>query len=122
MVIFDTNTILRYILQDVQDMADIAEQQLSETGCYVPAEVVAELVYVLNKVYKIDRQIVAKTLDDFFEMRNVSVNSHNVVNIALDVFADTKLDFVDCMLVGYAKIESYEIFTFDKALKKCLNS
>jgi len=121
MVIFDTNTILRYILQDVQDLADIAEKWLSEVVCYVPTEVVAELVYVLNKVYKIDRQIVAKTLGDFFEMHNVRVNCHNVVNIALDVFADTKLDFVDCMLVGYAKMENYEIFTFDKALKKCLN-
>ncbi|MCL2328748.1 MAG: PIN domain-containing protein [Bacteroidetes bacterium] len=121
MVIFDTNTILRYILQDVQDMANMAEKRLSEVVCTVPTEVVAELVYVLNKVYKIDRQIIAKTLGDFFKMHNVSVNSHAVVSIALDVFADTKLDFVDCMLVGYAKAENYEIFTFDKALQKSLN-
>jgi len=113
MVIIDTNAIIRYILQDNQDMADLVEKQLMEVLCLIPTEVVAEVVYVLNKVYSIDRQVVAATLKDFFCMKNISIINRNVVNFALDVYSCSKLDFVDCLLVGYAKIEKYEVFTFD---------
>jgi predicted nucleic-acid-binding protein len=47
MVVFDTNAILRYILQDNQVMADEVEQQLLDDVCFIPVEVVAEIVYVL---------------------------------------------------------------------------
>ncbi|MDR2969222.1 MAG: hypothetical protein LBV32_06410 [Tannerellaceae bacterium] len=35
MVLFDTNAVLRYILQDNADMADKVEAQLQENTCYV---------------------------------------------------------------------------------------
>ena len=53
MVLFDTNVILRYILQDNPEMAENVEQQLSNSICLIPVEVVAEVVCVLSKVYKI---------------------------------------------------------------------
>lgn len=32
------------------------------------------------------------------------------------------LDFVDCLLIGYNKINGIEIFSFDKKLNKTLNN
>jgi predicted nucleic-acid-binding protein len=55
MVLFDTNTVIRYILQDDHDMADLVERQIAKDLCFIPTEVVAELIYVLNKVYNVDR-------------------------------------------------------------------
>ena len=120
MVLFDTNAILRYILQDNLEMADKVERQLHEGLCYVPVEVVAELVYVLTKVYGVDRETVSRTLTDFAAMTNIRMGKSDVVSHALGVFASSALDFVDCLMVGYARERNYSIFTFDKELNKRL--
>lgn len=52
MIVFDTNAILRYILQDNIEMADIVEAQIMKHSCFLSTEVIAEMVYVLSKVYK----------------------------------------------------------------------
>ena len=44
----------------------------------------------------------------------------NVVKESLNLFKETSLDFVDCILIAYNKIESIEIFSFDKKLNKKL--
>jgi len=103
-------------------MADSVEQQLSNNICYVPVEVVAEVVYVLTKGYNVPRNIVEKTVLDFAEMKNVRVDQNDVVRHAMGVFSTTTLDFVDCLLVGYAKIKQYSIFTFDRKLNRYLNT
>jgi len=45
-----------------------------------------------------------------------------MLNEALHVFAERKLDFVDTLLYAYHKIENHEIFTFDKKLNNLLKS
>ena len=120
MVILDTNSILRFVLKDNLEMSDIVKKTINEQPCFIPIEIVAELVYVLTKVYKIDRVLVANTLKDFFELSNVNLLKYEVVNFALNLFANTKLDFVDSLLIAYSKIENYEVLTFDKEVKKYL--
>jgi predicted nucleic-acid-binding protein len=44
----------------------------------------------------------------------------NIVRFACNLYAATKLDFVDCLLDGYAKIKGNPVFTFDGGLKKQL--
>ncbi len=51
---------------------------------------------------------------------NIRLAQSRVVTHALDVFAASTLDFVDCLLVGYAKEKQYSVFTFDKKLQKYL--
>ena len=121
MLLLDTNAILRYILQDNQEMADRVELQLSNNICYVPVEVVAEIVYVLLKVYHIDRKTITQTIMAISETDNIMIAQNNVVRYAIGVFASSMLDFVDCLLIGYAKEKQYSVFTFDKKLQKYLN-
>jgi len=102
-------------------MADDVEQQLSNNVCYIPIEVVAELVYVLSKVYNVGREVIAQTILDISDIDNIMVAQSNVVRCALGVFTSSTLDFVDCLLVGYAKEEQYTVFTFDKQLQKYLH-
>jgi len=120
MVLFDANAILRYILQDDTEMVNSVEQQLSTSFCYIPVEVLAEVVYVLSKVYNTDRNIISQIVIDITNTDKIIVAQHNVVLHALRVYATTTLDFVDCLLTGYAKENKYTIFTFDKKLKKYL--
>jgi len=120
MVIFDTNVILRYILQDNQAMAEHVEEQLIRNVCFIPVEVIAEIVYVLSKVYGVERKVITQVLTDITDTDNITVAQANVVRHALRVYASTVLDFVDCLLIGYAKEEQYSVFTFDKKLQKYL--
>ena len=121
MVIFDTNAILRYILRDNLVMVTEVKKQLLNEDCFIPVEVVAEIVYVLSKVYSVERDVIAKTVTNIANVSNITVAKENVVLHALQIYASTTLDFVDCLLIGYAKKDGYTIFTFDKKLMKFLN-
>ena len=68
MVILDTNMILRYLLNDNQEMADRAEQYINSGEASVTIEVIAEVVYVLRGVYSMERDVIADTVKGFLEL------------------------------------------------------
>ena len=118
MVIFDTNMILRYLLNDEQDMAEKAEQYLNTGDVFVSIEVIAEVVYVLKGLYAMARDIIVDTVKGFLDL--VSCQEMDVLQVALDTYGDRNLDFVDCVLYGYHAVKGAEIATFDKKLLKLL--
>ena len=112
---------LRFILRDNLAMAAEVKSQLLTENCLIPVEVVAEMVYVLTKVYSVERDVIANTLTNIANVRNITVAQKDVVLYALQVYAATTLDFVDCLLIGYSKKDGYTIFTFDKKLRSFLD-
>lgn len=52
MIYADTNICLRLILNDNQEMADFAENLFTKNDVFILHEVICEVVYVLDKVYK----------------------------------------------------------------------
>jgi predicted nucleic-acid-binding protein len=122
MVLFDTNAILRYLLQDNEEMAKAVKQALAAGECCITMEVMAEMVYVLSKVYKIERRLILNAIEGLIETGEISLAEPEVVLHAGKTYASTNLDFIDCLLAGYAKIKGHKIFTFDKDLKKRLAS
>ena len=54
MVMLDANVILRYLLNDNEKMALEAEKAIKTQTALVTIEVIAEVVYVLKRVYSID--------------------------------------------------------------------
>jgi predicted nucleic-acid-binding protein len=88
--------------------------------CLVPFEVLAEAVYVLVKSYGIERSEVRLNLLDFLQNENVETPCLEVAETALHYFGETKLDFVDCLMIGYFIACGHQIFTFDKKLQKIL--
>ena len=122
MQIVDTNIVLRYILSDNEELSAQAEKIIDNNHIYIPIEVLCEVVYVLDKVYNASRGDVAVQLTDFIDDSNVSVPHREAVLLGLRNYGLGKLDFVDCVLVGYAKAEDAEIHTFDKALRKLIDS
>lgn len=122
MLVLDTNVLLRYLLDDNEMMADIAEELLNSNEILIPFEVVAEIVYVLGNVYKMGRKQIAEVIKGL--LMNYDVRSPNdaLLSVALDCFILNNLDFVDCLMVGYQNASEYEVFTFDNKLKKILQS
>ncbi len=62
MRIVDTNIIVRYVLRDHEEMYAKAKTLLEEQEIFIPLEVVAEVVYVLEKVYRTERTDIRETL------------------------------------------------------------
>ena len=117
--LLDANVLLRYILNDNEEMSRIASELIDGTVYTVP-EVLAEVAYVLAKVYKANRADIATFLSAI--VNDVDVEPAHVVEKAIEVYRDNNLDFVDCMLVAYNKVEGTKVFTFDKKMNKLLDS
>ena len=113
-VLIDTNVILRYLLEDNEEMALIAEH-LIDGGAWSTPEVLAEVTYVLESVYNLPREDIHAALciiDGHVELRPSGITTN-----AIREYGETKLDFVDCMHVAYAAA-SERTFTFDKEINR----
>ncbi len=80
----------------------------------------AEVVYVLNKTYKVPKDELGKILKDFISSGNVEVESKDVVISALEIFETKNIDFVDSLLCSYSKLMSWKVVSFDKKLNQCM--
>jgi len=121
MVVLDTNAILRFLMQDDEEKAVCVRSTLERETCLFPIEVLAEAVYVLAKYYNIERVLIQQKLLAILRNKNVEMPHRTVVETALLHFGKTTFDFVDCLMIGYAHVEGYQILTFDQKLAKYLS-
>ncbi len=115
--ILDANAVLRFLLQDIDEQFHQVKTVIRTKKCYVTLEVLAEVCYVLEGVYQVSRDDVAR---NFRKLNNdVSILNADVLLRALEIYDTTpKLDFVDCLLYGYNRERNIEIITFDRKLKR----
>lgn len=113
----DTNVVLRYLLRDNEAQAQIAKD-LIEGGAFLIPEVLMETSHVLRTFYEVDRQNIATQL--LIVLDWVTMERKAVMIRAVEIFAETNLDFVDCILAAYHELENAAVFTFDKKLNKQL--
>lgn len=120
MIILDTNMILRILVDDNPEQAEQAENIINNNRVLILPEVASEVIYVMSKVYKIERAVIASSLLNMLTLDNVDTSCGNVLNRGLQLYRDTSLDFVDCLLAAYHSEENYDICTFDKKLQKLI--
>ncbi len=118
MLRIDANIILRFLLADNEKMFEVSKKILYQ-NVYLANEVLAEVVYVLEKFYKFKREVIFDRLYRLLNEKNIFNFDKQFVLKALEIYKDTKLDFVDCLLCAYGEID--EIATFDKKLQKCID-
>ncbi len=106
----DANVILRRVLRDNEEMAVQADRVFSEGAWTFPA-VIAEVVYVLARVYKVNRQEISATLLTVLD--EIDAEHPLITARAVRLFGSTRLDFVDCLLVAYHEIEKADVVSFD---------
>ena len=119
-IILDTNAVLRFITCDDTDRWQKVSDLLDTSDCIVPIEVIAEAVYNLDSSYGHTRKLISDEIKDFIAIKENLVTEENVVRYGCNIFASTNLDFVDCLLVGYANIRGNTVFSFDNPLNKKL--
>ena len=117
LTLIDANVILRYLLDDNEEMAERSKSVI-EAGAQSTPDVLAEVVYVLKGVYKIPRKAVSETLQVFVE--EIYVEESAEVHLALELYGSTNLDFVDCLLIARHRITGVPVFSFDQKLNRRL--
>ena len=122
MKIVDANVVLRYLLADVPTLFTRSEQILENEVVYLPFEVLAEVVYVLDRVYAVSRAEISASLADLLKYPNVSTHDAKVALRALETYSASSLDIVDSLLCGYGSVQGAEVLSFDKQLNKRLRT
>lgn len=121
MVMADANTMIRCIIgDDEQKIAELQEIRKSQKILY-SLEVIAEVVYVLTKVYGISREECSEAVQRFLKAYNIVPKEEDVTIKALQLFGSNKLDFVDNILLAYHQLKGLTIYTYDKKLMNAIN-
>ena len=120
-VAIDANVILRYLLRDNEEHYSIANKFFEAVFAgkkiaYIFQYVLAEVIYVLAKLYRIEKAQIAGVLEEFLSNANLKIQDKEVTMVAIRLFKATSLDFVDCLLCAYSK--KMEVFSFDRKLNK----
>lgn len=115
--IIDTNYAIRYIMQDDIGIARSVKEFIDRGARIIPESLV-EVTYALNKGYKVPRKEVCYALMDLLE--DIDIIDKLIYVEALRIYRDTKLDYVDCILVSRHKLLNDEIYTMDKELEKTI--
>lgn len=120
MVIVDANIVLRYVLDDHAELSPKAADIIEHQTVTLPIEAACEVVYVLQKVYKVERECIQHYLSELVTEYLVCFEKPDVFLKALECYATTTLDFVDTLLWAYHVIEHCEVVSFDEKLCKLL--
>lgn len=113
----DANAFLRYLLNDIPAQAEAARDVIDSGAAILTNEVLAEIVYVLDKVYGLTRQKIADALEGV--VKEVQCEDRELVLGALSAYrVNRKLDIVDSILAARHRLRQIEVLTFDKDLLK----
>lgn len=121
MKIIDANIVLRYLLRDNIELHKKAVVIIESNRLFLPNEIAAEIVYVLESVYGIPKKEIKEVLTLLFTKENFEFIDKDVILFALRYYAEYNLDYADALLVSYSKIHKAEVLTFDKRLLKIID-
>jgi predicted nucleic-acid-binding protein len=114
MIGIDTNILVRYVTGDHPEQSRRAREVVDTQPIFVCLTVVLETEWVLRSVYGFAASEVARALRAFAGLPSVSVESPDVLSVALGR-AEAGMDFADALHLG--KAEVCEAFlTFDGKL------
>jgi predicted nucleic-acid-binding protein len=118
-IALDTNVLVRFLVQDDAEQAQIAGivmDQLSdaEPG-FVSREVLVELVWVLERAYGHDRSDIAAALDGLLSATELVLEEADDVGPALELYRTAGFGFADLMIAAASRrAGASELVTFDR--------
>lgn len=112
----DTNVLLRYVLHDIPQQSKMIDTMLAQGAVYaVEDSALFEMMYVLEKVYLLDRYAVAENV--YAIIRSNSFRSQAAFfEMMLPLYIkEHALSVIDCALLVYARFHTITpLKTFDK--------
>ena len=116
----DTNILVRHLTGDPPAQARRASVFLAEAQELLLTDVVAaEVVYVLESFYEVERPRVAEVLRAILGFRSIVVLDAQLLLRALEIYEVDRLDFADAYLAASAETSGVRaVASFDRALDR----
>lgn len=123
MIAFDTNHLVRHIVQDdvehCRAVALLIQQEAAENRTVRIFDIVLlETSWVLESVYQFDREAWAQVLGELLQDSAFSFDDPGRLRRCLQQFVSGKADFADYLILHTAESETLQLKTFDKTLLK----
>lgn len=123
-VLLDTNILVRFLTRDHEEYyiksVEIFNQiEAGKMDAMLLDFILAEIVYVLRRVYKVEKEKISWLLKKILMYEHIYMNNQLIAFEALDIYANKNIDFADAMLCAKKNLEGYEVISFDKDIKKC---
>lgn len=120
MVMADANTMIRCIMgDDEQKIKELQEIRATQKIIY-SMEVIAEVVYVLTKVYDVSHVDASDAIQRFLKAKNIVCSNSEIAIKSLQLFAGNHLDFVDNVLLAYHQLRGITIYSYDRKLMNAI--
>jgi len=119
MIGLDTNILARYFAQDDEAQSRAAttviENLTEHSPGFVSTTALAELAWVLERRYGVDKPALVRIYDTLCKSREIAVENAPLVQQALRLFAHNNASFADCLIerAGNAAGCEYTL-TFDR--------
>jgi predicted nucleic-acid-binding protein len=122
-IAFDTNYLVRHIVQDDEEqcgiVASILERETQEDrSIRIFDLVLLETSWVLQAVYGLDREAWTEVLGELLEDSAFSFDDPTRLRSVIKIYRKGNADFADYLILGTARSEALELKTFDKKLLK----
>ena len=123
MIAFDTNALVRLLVEDDEDQAKIVQDIIirfeeESDQILILSEVLIETVWVLESVYQCNREEISGFLEALIRTSTFTFIEAVPIRIAVSQYKSSG-DFADLVIVNRAKhLQAKKIFSFDKTLQK----
>jgi predicted nucleic-acid-binding protein len=117
--LIDTNVILRFLIGDDPAKAARATALLERVehgaeSVVLPDEVLTETVWTLQSFYKVPRAETAQKLSALLNFAGVRTGDQDILLQALNLYASSNADIVDCLLAARSGESGILVYTFDE--------
>lgn len=116
----DTNVFLRYLVNDIPDQADACEAIFrnaiaGKEALFITDLVLAEIVWVLESYYGLDRKTIREKVEKVLNTRNLECAGREIVLNALALYEEKGIDYADAYNACILKINAItEVYSYDK--------
>jgi len=120
----DTNLFIRFFTGDSDNQSQESKKFLNQVSrgkyeLFICDLIIAEIIYVLESIYHLDRNAVVEKILAIAEIDNAVIENRSIILKALDLYEEKNIDFIDAYLASHSvKNNCDTVFTFDKDFKK----
>lgn len=116
----DTNILIRHLVGEPPEQAARATRYLEQADeLLLPDLILAEVAYVLESFYEVPREQVAETLRAILAFPAIRVLDADLLQRAVEVYEQHRLDFADAYLVASAERTGVGVVaSFDRAIER----
>ena len=120
----DTNVLIRFLVRDDEQQANLAynkfkQAEANQEKLFVPILVTLEAIWVLDSVYELTRHEVIEVLDNLLLLPILQFEKQSTIRNFITTAQETNLDLSD-LLIAHSSKESNcsSVITFDKRASK----